>query len=286
MAKTTPNYRIIRIEKQLKKYGFLKCKSYVHTAKITMTKFYAKDDDDAYKYLQEYKKVANRAYDYYYDSYCSYVVIDRKGKKHEFESDFEQYEFERNDRIWYKKFADTLLFNLEFYFIDRPKYVWYWLRDNVYLLRNKHKYGEHWSLDCHILDDLKWNLPKLVKNCIGVSLLYLDKAVCETHKDEKDFDVKKWNETHYEHTDEEFKLAVQYQEEARNRLLNYVKTYEYYRDCGITEDKALDKRLHHTLPIKKGTYDHFDYKKLDALRTKYWNKIWEWMRTMGETLYD
>lgn len=84
MAKTTasrkPNYKIIRIEKQLKRYGFLSLKSYVHDAKITMTKFYAKDDDEAYAYLQDYKCVANKAYDYYYDDYRPAFLTDRKGK--------------------------------------------------------------------------------------------------------------------------------------------------------------------------------------------------------------
>ena len=88
------------------------------------------------------------------------------------------------------------------------------------------------------------------------------------------------------YTNEEEKLAVKYQEGSRNELLKHIKLYEYYRDFGVTDDKELDKKWHSTLPIKKGTYDHFDHKKLDALRLKHWNKIWEWMRQYGETLWD
>ena len=290
MAKTTtsrkPNYKIIRIEKQLKRYGFLNLKSYVHDAKITMTKFYAKDDDEAYAYLQDYKRVANKAYDYYYDDYSPAYLTDRKGKKHEFDDVFAKWEFERNDKPWYKKIIENASFNLEYYLLDCPKNSWYWLRDNVFMLKHKHQYGEYWSLDSHILDDLKWNIPLLNKHAHGIAMPYIDKAVCEMHKDEKDFDIREWNKTHHEYTNEEEKLAVKYQEESRNELLKHVKLYEYYRDHGVTDDKELDKKWHFTLPIKKGTYDHFDYKKLDALRLKHWNKIWEWMRMYGETLWD
>ena len=284
--KQQPNYRIIRIEKQLKRYGFLKLKSYVHTKKITMAKFYAESDEKAYEYLQEYRRVANKAYDYYFDIIQSYTVVGKDGKSHEFETLGEKWKYEDKKDHWYKRLFDSLSFNLEFYFKDKPLDFWYWIRNNVYLLKNKHQYGEYWSLDDHILDDLKWNIPLLNKYSHGMAWPYLDKAVYETHKDEKDFDINKWNKTNHSYTDEEEKKAIKYQEESRNELVKYVKLYEYYRDCGVTEDKEFDKKWRHTLPIKKGSYDLFDYKKLDALQKKYWNKIWEWMRQMGQTLWD
>ena len=115
---------------------------------------------------------------------------------------------------------------------------------------------------------------------------YLNRAVIETHKDEKDFDINEWNKTNYEYTDEQEKFAVKYQEESRNELLHYVKMYEFYRDHGVTDDKEFDAKWHHTLPIKKGTFDSFKYDQLEALQKKYWNKIWEWMRVYGQTLWD
>ena len=59
-AKKEPNYKIIRLED----IPNTACKR-----KITMIKFYAEDDDEAYDKLVEYKKAANRAYTYYIDNY-------------------------------------------------------------------------------------------------------------------------------------------------------------------------------------------------------------------------
>lgn len=59
-AKKEPNYKIIRLED----IPNTTCKR-----KITMIKFYAEDDDEAYDKLVEYKKAANRAYTYYIDTY-------------------------------------------------------------------------------------------------------------------------------------------------------------------------------------------------------------------------
>lgn len=283
---TRPNYRIIRVERQLKRYGFLKLKSFVDHKKITMTKFYADTDEDAYEYLQEYKRLANKAYEYYYDTYSPQVVIGKDGKRHEFDDLVDKWNYEDKQTAWYKRLFEKIEFELEYYFVDVPQHGWYWLRDNVYLLKNKHKYGEHWSLDCHVLDDLKWNIPLLNKYSHGIAWPYLDKAVKETHKDEKDFDINEWNKNNHSYTDEEEKKAIKYQEESRNELLKYVKLYEYYRDMGVTDDTEFENKWRYTLPIKKGTYDCFDYKKLDALQKKYWNKIWEWMRQMGQTLWD
>ena len=286
MLKPSSNYRIIRIERQIKKYGFLKLKSFVDCKKITMTKFYAKNDKDAYAYLQEYKRLANKAYEYYYDICSHYVVVDKDGKRHEFDCLEDKWNYEDKQTTWYKTLFEKIMFELEYYFTDVPKHGWHWLRNNVYLFKNKHNYGEYWSIDCHILDDLKWNIPILNKHSHGISWQYLDKAVKEIHKDEKDFDINEWNKINHDYTDKEEKLAVKYQKESRNELLKYIKLYEFYRDTGVTDDIEFDKKWHHTLPVKKGTYDNFDYKKLDALQEKYWNKIWEWMRNNGNTLWD
>ena len=50
-TKSKNNYRILRVEKKLVKPGLFR-KPYVTTEKITMVKFYAKDDDDARAHLK------------------------------------------------------------------------------------------------------------------------------------------------------------------------------------------------------------------------------------------
>lgn len=284
--KQKPNYRIIRIEKHLKKYGFLKMKSYVHNKKITMVKFYAENNDEAYEYLLNYKKVANKKYDYYYDRCNEYCIVGKDGKKHIFDDFEDSIDYESNTVDWYKNIYDDVVSKLEYIFVDKPKDFYYWIRNNVYLLKNKHPYGEHWSLDDHILKDLIWNVEELNKDSHGMAYPYLDMAVKETHKTDKNFDIKKWNEQNHSYTDEEEKLAVKYQTESRNELVKYIKLYMFYRDCGCSDYPNIEKEYQHTLPILPGTYDMMDYKKLHSITQKYWNKIWEWMRQYGDTLWD
>lgn len=249
-----------------------------------MVKFYAKNDDEAYQYLKDYEKVANKKYKYYYESWSPYVVIGKNGKKHEYEDCFAAWD--ATEKSFFQKIIDFFVFGLAFWLFDRPRDAYHWIKDKIYLLKNNHKHCEYWSLDCHILDDIKWNIPLLNKHSHGMAYPYLNRAVIETHKDEKDFDINEWNKTNHEYTDEQEKLAVKYQEESRNELLHYVKMYEFYRDHGVTDDKEFDAKWHHTLPIKKGTFDSFKYDQLEALQKKYWNKIWEWMRVYGQTLWD
>ena len=233
--KQKSNYRIIRIEKQIKKYGFLNMKSYVHNKKITMLKFYAENDDDAYKFLVNYKKIANKAYDYYYDHCNSYGVEDVNGKIHYYDEFDDRLDHDLNCVKWYKKIYEDIVFNLEYIFIDKPKDLYYWFRDIIYLLKNKHQYGEYWSLDEHILKDLIWNIERLNKCSHGMAIPYCKMAVKETHKNDKNFNINNWNEQNHSYTEEEKKLAVKYQKESRNELVKYIKLYMFYRDYGCSD---------------------------------------------------
>lgn len=281
-----PNYRIIRIEKQIRKYGFLNLKTYVRNKKITMVKFHAENDDDAYDFLVSYKKVANRAYEYYYDRCQDFFILEKDGRRYYVDDYEDTFDYNELNTPWYMRIYDNIVFNMEYVFKYFPMRVYYWFRDNIYLLKTKHQYGEHWDLDHHILKDLVWNIQKLNNSSHGMAFPYCEMAVKESHKNDKNFDFKKWNEQNYNYTDEETKLAIKYQEESRNELLKNIKLYMFYREGGYSDYPDIENKYRHTLPIKKGTYDIMDYKKLQSLTRKYWNKICDWMRTYGETLYD
>lgn len=259
-----------------------------------MVKFFAKDDDDARAYLKDYRKAANKEYDYYFESYSPVCVIGEDGKRREYEDHFAYYAAEKQrkaEKSIFRRAWDAITLELWYWFIDKPSNAKYWLRDLVYWMKNRHDYRESWSLDTHVLDDLVWNIPILIKTKHGLAYPFLDKAVKETHKDEKGFDIKKWNETNHDYTDDEEKRAEKYQDEEFMRLVEYIKLYRYYSDSGVIdetneEEVAFDKKWRHTLPIISGTYDSFDYKKLQALTNRYWNKIWDWMRLFGQALCD
>ena len=94
-----------------------------------------------------------------------------------------------------------------------------------------------------------------------------------------------------DYTEDEWKLGKKLRADEYDRMLEYVALYDYYSNFGITNKELVDdveafeNKWKKTLPIKPGTYRDFDYKKLDALADKYWNKIWEWMRTYGRALW-
>ena len=73
--------------------------------------------------------------------------------------------------------------------------------------------------------------------------------------------------------------------------VSYRRQYKYYSDFGYIDlsnanDVKFDKEWRHTLPVKDGTYDEFDYDKLHNLAQEQWNNIWDWVKKHGQKLYD
>ena len=85
------HYKIYRVEKD-PKTGSEK--------KITMTKFWAKDDQEAYEELKKYRKVANKAYTYYFGTTGNYIgnKLDENGKFKRYDDNEEMMEAWRNEQ--------------------------------------------------------------------------------------------------------------------------------------------------------------------------------------------
>lgn len=254
--------------------------------KIIMQKFLAEDDAEAYSYLKEYRKAANKAYTYFYSQEDKYVSVDENGNKKTYSSMHEMHEDWLKDKNILEKVKTELSYRWS-KIIDG----WYWLKYLWYYIRTGHDYKASWSLDSHLLNEIVWNI-KILKDDDGCSTLYLDKARAEIHKDEKDFNIYDYAvKMNYDYTEDEWKLAKKLRAEEYDRMLEYIALYDYYSNYGIAgktlvdDVEAFEEKWKKTLPIKPGTYREFDYKKLDALANKYWNKIWEWLRTYGRTLW-
>jgi hypothetical protein len=74
-------------------------------------------------------------------------------------------------------------------------------------------------------------------------------------------------------------------------LRNNIMLYLYYDNCGIIDENdykmiAIDSVYRKTIPYKPGTYKEINYIKLSKLQKKYWNKIWNWIKEYGESLWD
>lgn len=276
------NYRIFCIDKSYTGTKF-------HGDRKTVETFYASDRDAAYAHLLKYRQ-AYPDVDCYYEHIDIYEYVDRKGIKHETTSVFDDLHLRDNDQPLIAKIYDCIAIELTYWLVDMPRRCWHWLRDLAYIIKTRHNYNERWNLDCHILDDLQWNVKLLLKHRNGISLEYLDEARITLHKDDASFDLNAYNHKHYDYTDEEEKLAIEFQNKHYEELLRHIRAYNYYRYDGWLDDdaeaKALDAELHSTLPIFPGTYDSMDYAKLNELIVAEWNAIWTWMAKHGSGLWD
>lgn len=288
--KSNNNFRIVRIERELVKNGLFK-KPVVKMKKVEVMRFHANDVKEAYDFLKDYKKTANKDYTYYFDEINVFHIMNDDGSVMECEDIVRYWDNEDKKHSFIVRMWKSLTYNIWYWFIDKPNQVKCWVRDMVYLLKTKHRRNESWSLDTHMLDDMLWNIPILIKSKHGLAAPFLDMAVKETHKDDSTFNLDEWNKTYHDYTKEEEELADKYQKESYERVVEFIKLYYYYESHGVidrsNEDEvAFDKKFRSTLPIIPGSYDMMDYKRLSDLQKKTWNKIWEWVRTYGQTLWD
>ena len=269
--KREPNYRIIRIGDDGKK--------------VTMIKFWAPDDKGALAYLHDYKKAANRAYTYYWDI-CSLVkVVSSDGKTVESYDTLEDM-WLAGKQSWWSKAWDNIAWYACGWWLNKLDDFKWWLADMWYFAKHKQYRRASWSLDGYVLETLKHNVKILLKQKHGISQQFVDEARRELHKADKGFDLRKYSAEHPNVTPEEEKLSLEIQEKAFKQLIGAIDRYTYYMEQGMVEDKALDKELRSTLPLRQGSYDALDYAKLYAMAQKQWCKIWDWMKQYGQTLWD
>ena len=258
-----------------------------------MTKFWAKDDHEAYEELKKYRKVANKAYTYYFGTTGYYISnkLDESGKIKRYDDHEEMLEAWRSEQSMVSKIKDAMAWPFE-RALDKIKDAWWRLCDTFYFLKNNHKRNESWSLDYHLVDDIIYNIPLLIKYKHGVPTEFCMKARAEIHKGEKNFDLGKSFEKNPTSNDKEMELADKMWNEELERGLLYAKLYTFYHEFGhLDEDawpdcKKFEKDWTKTIPHVPGTYHEIDFMKLRALENKYWNSLWNWIKDNGRNLWD
>ncbi len=277
------NYRIFRVDEEASKSRY-------RPKKITMKRIYAEDADDAFAQLKDYRSIANKAYTYYVERWAPIVVI-RNGIRHEYDDYVESMQAEFKARPFYKRAWDAIDLFFWRVFVNPISNFRYWVRDIVYLLRHKDTYQSSWNIDDRLLDILALNIPILKKYKHTLSWKMLDKALLEKHKDEPDFDLQKFYETHYSgYGDDVEKQSVKYEHEMFDNLIADIQAYRYFmNEEYLDADKRgteIDKKLRPMLPLIKGSYDDYDYVKMNKMAEKIWNRIWETVRIYGREFND
>ena len=230
--------------------------------------FWADNDDAAYDVLCEYKSENPPAPngEYYY-GYCGFYPMNDKQYScmDEYLSDYDENIIEKI-KAWF-----------EFYFVYKVKDFFHALRDAIFLLKTNHNYYERWSIDTHIIDDLRFNLPIMIENLHGCPESFCERASESSEiKDERPVVSEK---------------GVELWREELTKLLENVLLYKYYDGYGIVDEKdkqmvEIHKKYESTLPYVKGTYKQLEYSKLRELINKHWEFICDWMKEHGRDLWD
>ncbi len=271
-----PNYKIYYFGKS--KYD-----------KVVVERFYADDDAAALAHLNAVPANGKKLY-YGTIHYVHRASADGKDGDPVDIEDIRHWCGNSGAPLWKRAWVEIADF-FSYWLVCKPKDVWYWARDLVYLLKNKEAYSNQWNLDLHLLESIERNVPSLIKN--SHALAFIDDAILELHGSDPGFDLGKYHAEHcagYPREVEE--LASKIQVEEYSKLLEYVKLYKYYAAAGCIDfdnpsEVAVDTEYRSTLPIKPGTYDElFDYSKVTALANEYWGKIWDWVKKHGQKLCD
>ena len=277
------SYAIYRFETEpsKKRHAFL-------PKKVIMKTFKAEDDAAAFKELKKYRKAANPAYKYYWMTYFESIVTNKDGSKTKYTSADEMLRsILEEDKGFFSKLTSKM-WQLQ----GKAKDAWSRLKRVWQFAKTGHDADAYWDLDYFVQKEIVWNLRKLLEHSNGLSMLYLDQARMQIHAKDKKFDLEKYNAMHHDYTSQETALGEKLRKEAYEAVIESICLYNYYSNIGIADQdlvedvKAFEDKWEKTLPIKPGTYCEFDYAKLDVLADKQWNKIWEWMRKYGKTLWD
>jgi len=165
---------------------------------------------------------------------------------------------------------------------------YYDIRDLEYLLKTKHNRNESWNIDRHILEDLKFNLKKMLDNeMLGYpsfcSLRAAEILGVEVNKDTGDAK----DENRSKELDEK---AIEIWKQDLQDLQNHVLSYLYFIDYGIVDEDDEDlidfDKLHsNEIPRKEGTDNAIDYKKNYEICQIHWNAIFDWLKEKGQCLW-
>ena len=244
----------------------------------TVYKFWAKNDDEALEVKDAYEKAfAYAEADELFYSTSGYVV-NPDGTRSDgiFEGEFEK--LRGNKSNFFLKLLNALRYRLPARIHD----AWFHLKDTFHFWRHNHSMTEYWSLDSHMLEDLRHNIPLLIENSHGCPTPF-----CEEAREKLD----KTDSKPGEYDKDVMDLAMTLWRNELTSLLEHVLLYCYYSDFGIVHDgdeqmERIERKYISTLPYKPGTYKEFDYEKLHGMAKENWNFVWDWIKENGEMLWD
>ena len=186
---------------------------------------------------------------------------------------------------------------LTWYCWDKPKdkfKEWRWDRRNLKNWKKTgHSLDEYWSLEMHLLKDLKYNLKKLNEEGYGINTIFMYDALRDKHPLESDDEIeKRMNEimmnADRSEAEEIEKLAVEHQKQTYDHIAHLVDLYTFYINQDIDDQEPTKENLTDDMHfyLIEGTYNMLDHKKMYDEGQKVWKEIWDLVKKYGQQMGD
>ena len=186
---------------------------------------------------------------------------------------------------------------LTWYCWDKPKNKfkeWRWDRRNLKNWKKTgHSLSEYWSLELHLLKDLKYNLKKLNEEGYGINTTFMYNALHDKHPLASDDEIeKRMNEimmnADRSEAEEIEKLAVEHQKQTYDHIAHLVDLYTFYLNQEIDDQEPTKENMTDDMHfyLTEGTYNMLDYKKMYDEGQKVWNEIWDLVKKYGQQMGD
>jgi hypothetical protein len=264
--------------------GESRCAIFIENDDTPKKIFWAKTREEAEQEVDKFKSEHSNV-KAYYKNYDFYYVLTNDGT-----NDVLQYEHAFFEKTFeYKGFRGNLSYiwdgiywsirgkleNIKYFIKD----LFYWIKNYSLRLGYSHNSSEWYCLKGHILEDIKFNVKKMINYMHGCPNYMVEEAK-EYFKDNAEFANK-----------DEVDKGVALWKNRLTELLDLVYLYELYESYGFGYDESDEyaMKIYHeykdTIPYYKNSKD-INYTELAKMTTECWNNICNWMMKHGRNLWD
>ena len=171
---------------------------------------------------------------------------------------------------------------------------WRWNKRNLKNWKKTgHSLDEYWSLEMHMLKDLKYNLKKLNENGYGINTKFIYDALEDKYSLESADEIEKRMEKIMTNSggneaEEIERLAIDHQRQTYDHIAHLVDLYTFYINQEINDKEPTKENMTDDMHIYlvEGTYNMLDYKKMLDEGRKVWNEIWDLVKKYGQQMGD
>ena len=171
---------------------------------------------------------------------------------------------------------------------------WRWDRRNLKNWKKSgHSLDEYWSLEMHLLKDLRYNLKKLNEEGYSINTIFLYDALRDKHPLKSDDEIEnRLNQimmnSNRDEAEEIEKLAVEHQKQTYDHIAHLVDLYTFYINQEIDDQEPTKENLTDDMHfyLIEGTYNMLDHKKMYDEAQKIWNEIWDLVKKYGQQMGD